>query len=105
MENEIFGEFRMKLGWDVVMSNYWCLTFILSCSMNERERFVDLVKIIVSTFKDDAESSLVRMKILLQLVEPPFQRGQRNIIDEAANNADEGASNANMEEDEFSMNP
>ena len=38
MENEIFGDFRLNLGCDVTMSNYWHLKFILSHSMNERER-------------------------------------------------------------------
>ena len=64
MESEIFGEFRVNLGCEVVMSNYRRLKFILSCSMNERERFAELVKIMVDTFKEDAESILVHMKSL-----------------------------------------
>ena len=53
MENDILGKFRPSLGRDVTMSNYWRLKFILSHSMNERENFTDLVRIIVSTFKED----------------------------------------------------
>ena len=55
--------------------------------MNERESFDEMVKFTVSTFKEDAESGLVHMKILLQLVEPTFQRSQRKANDEGAINA------------------
>ena len=73
--------------------------------MNERESFTELVKITVGTFKDDVERGLVHMKILLQLVEPPFQHGQRNIMDDVANNVAEGSINADTEEEKFTINP
>ena len=36
MENELFGEFRLRLENDVVISKYWRLKFILSRAMRER---------------------------------------------------------------------
>ena len=78
MENEIYGEFRLKLGREVVMSNYYRLKFILSHSMNERESYVKLIRITMGTFKDDAESNLSHMRSLLRLSTPPFQCVPRN---------------------------
>ena len=78
MENDIYGEFRLKLGREVVMSNYWRLKFNLSRSMNERENYAELIRITVGTFKDDAESNLIHMRSLLRLSTPPFQRVPRN---------------------------
>ena len=72
MENEIYGEFIMNLGRDVVISNYWRLKFILSRSMNERDSYVELIQITVGTFKDDAVRNIVHMRSLLRLSAPPF---------------------------------
>ena len=54
MEDEIFGEFKLKLGHAITMSNYWRLKFILAKSMSEREIFGECVNLMVSTFKEDA---------------------------------------------------
>ena len=95
MENEIFREFKLRLGRDMTMSNYWRLKLILSRSMNGSESFVGLVRIIVNHFKEDVEKGLVCMKSLLQLIEPLFQHGSKG-------NNDEGASNSNEDEANFS---
>ena len=55
--------------------------------MRERESFGDLVKIIVSTFKGDAKKSLVHMRDLMQLLELPFQRANKDINEFGTNNA------------------
>ena len=39
MEEEIYGEFKVRLGEGVVMSHYWRFKFILSRSMDERESY------------------------------------------------------------------
>ena len=52
----------------------------------------------VDTFKEDVKRDLVHMKSLLQLVDPPFQRGQRKNGDEVASNAFGGAVNVDMGE-------
>ena len=57
--------------------------------MNERERFVYLVRIIVITFKEDTKNGLVHMKIFLQLEEPLLQRRSKGNNDEGSNNASE----------------
>ena len=54
IENEIYGEFRMKLGREFVMSNYWRIKFIISRSMNERDNYAELICITMGTFKADA---------------------------------------------------
>ena len=90
MENEIFGEFRLRLGPEVAISNYWHLKFFLSRAMRERESFGDLVKIIVSTFNEDAEKSLAYMRDLMQLSEFPFQHTNKDINEVGTNNANEG---------------
>ena len=72
MDTEILGEFQLKLGPEVTILNYRHLKFILSRAMREREIFGHLMKIIVSTFKEDAEKSLVHMRDLMQISEPPF---------------------------------
>ena len=36
MEDEIFCEFRLRLGHDITMSNYWRMKFILAKSMSKR---------------------------------------------------------------------
>ena len=72
MENEIYGEFIMNLGRDVVISNYWRLKLILSHSMNERDSYVELIRITVGTFKDNAERNIVHMCSLLRLSAPHF---------------------------------
>ena len=74
MEDEIYGEFRLRLGHEITMFNYWRLNFILDKSMDERERFIYCVNLIVSTFKEDFEKGLTHMKILMQISEPPFSR-------------------------------
>ena len=35
MEEEVYSEFRLRLGGDIVMSNYWRLKFILARSMDK----------------------------------------------------------------------
>ena len=90
MENEIFWEFRLSLGLEVAISNYQCLNFILSRAMRERESFGDLVKITISTFKEDADKSLVHMRDLMQLSEFPFQHTNKDINEVGTNNANEG---------------
>ena len=95
MENEIFGEFRLRLGPEVAISNYWHLKFILSRAMRERESFGDLVKITVNTFKEDAEKILVNMRELMQLSELPFQRTNKDINEVGTNNANEGKVESN----------
>lgn len=70
MKNEIFGKFRLRLGPETTIYNYWRLKFILSRA--KRESFGYLLRNTVSSFKEDAENSLKHMKSLMQLVEPPF---------------------------------
>ena len=72
-EEDIFCEFRVKLGGDVVMSNYWRLKSILSHSMNETESYAKLIHITMGNFKDEAEINLGHMHNLLCLLAPPFQ--------------------------------
>ena len=74
MEEEIFSDFRVKLGEGVVMSHYWRLKFILSHSMNERDRYVELIRIMVGKFKDEVENNLDHMRSLLHVSRSPFQR-------------------------------
>ena len=74
MEDEIYGEFRLRLGHDITMFNYWRLKFILDKSMDEREIFRYCVNLTISTFKEDAEKGLTHMKILMQIYEPPFTK-------------------------------
>ena len=50
MEEEIFGEFKVRLGEGVVMSHCLCLKFILSRSMDERESYAKLIRITVDKF-------------------------------------------------------
>ena len=77
MENEVFREFKLKLGPDVVISNYWRLNFTLFRAMCEWESFGEMVKLTVSMFKEDAESNLGHMQEVIHLSKPPFQRQQR----------------------------
>ena len=73
MEEEIYDEFKVRLGEDVVMSHYWRLKFILSRSMDERESYAKLICITVGKFKEEAECNLDHMNNLLRLLGPPFQ--------------------------------
>ena len=57
--------------------------------MRERESFGNLVKIIISTFKEDAEKILVHMRDLIQLLEPLFKCANRGINQDGTSNADE----------------
>ena len=63
MEDEIYGEFRLRLGHDITMSNYWRMKFILSNSMGERDSFGFWVNLIVILFKEDDEKWITHMKI------------------------------------------
>ena len=66
--------------------------------MNKRESFRDLVRIIVSTFKKDAEKGMIHMKILMQLREPLFQRGtEGNKGEEAINTIKDEAESTRKE--------
>ena len=56
------------------MSHYWYLNFILSRSMDERECYVNLIRITMGKFKEEIESNLDHMRSLLRLSGPPFQR-------------------------------
>ena len=78
MEDEIFGKFRLRLGHDITMSNYWRLKFILAKSMNERESFGECVNLTVSTFKEEVEKGLIHMKSLMQLSDLPFSRANKD---------------------------
>ena len=78
MEAEIYGEFKLKLGPEVTISNYWRLKFILARDMTQQESFGDYVKLTVSTFKEDVERGLVHMTNLMQLSEPLFQRANKD---------------------------
>ena len=78
MENELVREFRLRLGSNVVIYNYWRLKFILARSMSERERFGDCVNLMVSTFKEDAGKGLIHMKNLMQLSNPHFSRVKKD---------------------------
>ena len=78
MEDEIFDEFRPRLGNAITMSNYWRLKFILAKSMSERESFTEFVNLVVNTFKEDAEKWLIHMKNLMQVCEPPFNRANKD---------------------------
>ena len=89
MEVEIFGEFRLRLGPEVAILKYWHLKFILFRAMRERESFGDLVRITISTFKEDAKKSLVHMRDLMQLLESPFQRANKDTNEAGTNNASE----------------
>ena len=55
------------------MSHYWCLKFILSRSMEERDSYAELIRITVGKFKDEAKSNMDHMHSLLRLSGPPFQ--------------------------------
>ena len=59
MENEVF---KLKIGLDLVINNYWRLKFTLYIEMHEREIFGEMVKIIVIMFKEDAEINLGHMQ-------------------------------------------
>ena len=87
MEDEIFGEFRLRLGHDIPMSNYWRLKFILVNSIGERESFRDCVNLTVNTFKEDVEKGITHMKILMQLSEPLFNRENKEDNDVSTNKA------------------
>ena len=63
--------------------------------MNERERYVELIRITMSTFKDGVKSRLVHVQILLILCKPPFQGGQRNDEEEAVD-ASQGVAEATI---------
>ena len=91
MEDEIYGEFKIRLGHDITMSNYWRLKFILAKSMSERESFGECVNLTINTFKEDVEKGLIHMKNLMQLSQPPFSR---------ANKDDKGVSTNKSFEDE-----
>ena len=91
METKIFGEFKLRMGQEVAISNYCRLKFILSITMREREIFGDLVKLTVNTFKEDVERILVHMIDIIQLSKSPFQR---------ANKATKEASTGEANEDE-----
>ena len=77
MEEEIYGEFKLRLGHDITISNYWRLKFILARSMSERESFRECVNLTVNTFKEDAEKGITRMKRIMQLSEPPFSKANK----------------------------
>ena len=57
--------------------------------MREQESFDDLVKIIVSTFKEDVEWILVHMTDIMQLSEPPFQRANKDTKEVGTSKANE----------------
>ena len=87
MEDEIYGEFRLRLGHEITMFNYWRLNFILAKSMGEREIFRYCVNLTVNTFKEDAEKGVTHMKILMQLSEPPFNRPNKEDNDASTSKA------------------
>ena len=63
--------------------------------MRERESFGDIVKIIVSTFKEDVEKILVRMRDLMQLTESHFQHATKGINEAGTSNANEDKAESN----------
>ena len=73
MEEEIFDEFRVRMGEGVVMSHYWRLKFILVRSMDERESYADLIRIMVGKLKEEEKNNLDHMCSLLHLSKSPFQ--------------------------------
>ena len=75
------------------MSHYWCLKFILSSSMDERESYAELYRIIVGKFQEEAESNLEHMHSLLRLSGPPFQRVSRGEDVAMAQSSQVGARN------------
>ena len=85
MEDEIYDEFRLKLGHDITMSNYWRLKFIFTKSMNERERFGECVNLMVNTFKEDVGKGIIHMENLMQLSKPPFSRANKDDKDVSTN--------------------
>ena len=87
MEDEIYGEFKIKLGYNITMSNYWRLKFILAKSMSERESFGECMNLTINTFKEDVEKELIHMKRLMQLSDPPFNRENKDYKDVSTNNA------------------
>ena len=48
-----------------------------------------MVRITVSTFKEDTENNLVHMKNFMQLSEPPFQRDTKGTKEEETSKANE----------------
>ena len=93
MEEEIFGEFKVRLGEGVVMSHYWRLKFILYRSMDERESYAELIRITVGKFQEEVESNLEHMCSLLHLFGTPFQRVPRGEDVAMAKSSQAGASN------------
>ena len=71
----------------MTISNYWWLKDILSHYMNEIESFEDLVRITVSTFKEDVEKGLVHMKNMMHPSKYLFQRYTNGNNDEDDINA------------------
>ena len=72
----MFDGFRLKLGPDVVINNYWRIKFFLSKAMCERESFGDMVKLTINLFKEDVENNLRHMQDIIHLSEPPFHHPQ-----------------------------
>ena len=85
MEDEIYGEFRLRLGNDITISNYWRMNFILVISMGEREIFGYCVNLMVTFFKEDVEKGLSHMKIFMQLSKHPFGRENKEDNDASSN--------------------
>ena len=78
METEILREFKLRLKPEVVISNCWHLKFVLSRAMRERDNFGYLVKLTVSTFKEDAERILVLVTYIMKFSKIPFQHANKD---------------------------
>ena len=90
------------------MSNYWRLKFILAHSMDERDNYTEMVRVIVGIFKEDAENNLRHMNEVLRLLAPPFiRKPRRDIVEaieaiQAGSNQSAGEANEASEEAESS---
>ena len=98
----MYSEFRLRLGGDIVMSNYWRLNFILARSMDERDNYAEMVRVSMGIFKEDAENNMRYMNEALRLSAPPFIRKPRRDIVEVAEANQEGLNQSVGEANEAS---
>ena len=65
--------------------------------MQERENFRDMVKLVVSMFKEDVDCNLAHMIDIIFPSEPPFQRSQ-GAKNQDCESKEKGTSRANDDE-------
>ena len=78
MEDETYGEFRLRMGHDITMSKYWRVNFILAKYMSTRGSFSECMNLMVNNSNEDAEKGMIHMKTLMQLSKPPFNKENKH---------------------------